>query len=130
MTDPIADMLSRIKTALNIRKETVDVPHSGVKENVVKILVAEGYAGNYAVLERMHKKFIRINLKYRKGKKGVILGLQRISTPGRRIYSDARSLPRVQDGFGTAIISTSQGVMSDEQARTKKLGGEVICYVW
>lgn len=130
MTDPIADMLSRIKTALSIRGEAVDIPHSRIKESIAGILVAEGYIEKYAVHERMHKKFIRINLKYRKNKSGVIMGLQRVSKPSRRVYFDSISLPRVQSGFGTAIISTSQGLMSDEQARAKKLGGEILCYVW
>jgi len=130
MTDPIADMLVRLKTALEVRKDSVDIPYSGLKEKIIQVLVAEGYLSRFNVLKRMNKSFIRVNLKYRKNKKGVIGNLLRISKPGRRIYSDARSLPRVEAGFGTAIISTSKGIMSDEQARAQKMGGEVLCYVW
>lgn len=130
MTDPIADMFSRIKNALNTTAETVDMPHSKIKEEIAKVLVGEGYFAKLDVLKRMNKKFLRLKLKYAGNKKSVIVGLRRVSRPGRRIYADARSLPRVQAGFGTAIISTSRGVMTDEVARSKKIGGEVICYVW
>ena len=130
MTDPIADLLSRIKNALNARAETLDVPHSKIKEEILKILVSEGYVEKYDSMKRMEKKFLRITLKYDQSKKGIVLGLRRVSKPGRRIYADARSLPRIQAGFGTAIISTSRGMMTDEEARSKKLGGEVICYIW
>ena len=130
MTDPIADMLSRIKNALNVRAGALDLPHSTIKEEIAKILVSEGYVGKFDIMKRMEKKFIRISLKYDQNKKGVISGLRRVSKPGRRIYADARSLPRVQAGFGTAIISSSRGVMTEEEARRQKLGGEVICYIW
>ncbi len=130
MTDPIADMLLRIKNALNARHENVDMPHSGQKEAIAKILVEEGYTAKSDVLKRMDKKFIRMLLKYAPDKSSVIVGLKRISKPGRRIYADARSLPRVQAGFGTAIISTSRGIMTDEAARNQKVGGEVLCYIW
>jgi small subunit ribosomal protein S8 len=130
MTDPITDMFSRIKNAQNVRAETVDVPHSRIKEAIAKILTSEGYVGKFEVLKRMNKQFIRISLKYREDKKGIIFGLRRASKPGRRIYADSRSLPRVQAGFGTSIISTSKGVMTDEDARAQKLGGEVLCHIW
>lgn len=130
MTDPITDMFNRIRNALNARHETVGIPYSKMKEKIARILVMEGYVGKYDTLKRMNKSFLRIALKYGQDKKGVISGLKRVSKPGRRIYSDARSVPRVRAGFGTAIISTSQGVMTDEAARSQKLGGEVICYVW
>ena len=130
MTDPIADMLSRIKTALNIRSEAVDIPHSKIKESIAKILVEEGYVLDSSVLSRMKKRYIRLKLKYRKNKSPVITGLRRISKPGRRFYSDSFSLPRVQAGFGTALLSTSKGLKTDEQARLEKIGGEVLCYVW
>lgn len=129
MTDPIADMFNRIRNALNVRQETVDIPHSRMKEEIAKILVGEGYLQKYDVLKRMEKKFVRVALKYASDKKGVISELRRVSKPGRRIYADVRSLPRVQAGFGTAIISTSRGLMTEEFARTQKLGGEVICYI-
>ena len=130
MTDPISDMLSRIKNALNARMESVDVPHSNIKEGIAQILVSEGYVGRFDVMKRMDKKFLRIALKYTEAKKGVISGMKRVSKPGRRIYSDAYSLPRIHAGFGTAIISTSRGILTDEDARSQKLGGEVICYIW
>lgn len=130
MTDPITDMFNRVKNALNARHEAVDVPHSKMKEEIAKILVSEGYVEKLDTLKRMDKSFLRIALKYGQDKKGIISGLKRVSKPGRRIYSDASSLPRVQAGFGTAVISTSQGVKTDEAARSQKLGGEVICYVW
>jgi len=130
MTDPITDMLNRINNALNARHETVDVPHSKIKEEIAKLLAAEGYIGKCDTLKRMEKGFIRMALKYGKDKKGIIGGMRRVSKPGRRIYAGSRSIPRVQAGFGTAIISTSRGVMTDESARSQKLGGEVICYIW
>jgi len=130
MTDPITDMFNRIKNALNARHEAVDVPHSKIKEEIAKVLAAEGYIAKFDILKRMEKRYIRITLKFNQEKKGIITGLKRVSKPGRRFYSDARSVPRVRAGFGTAIISTSQGVMTDEAARSQKLGGEVICYVW
>lgn len=130
MTDPITDMFNRIKNGMNARHESVDIPHSKMKEEIAKILVSEGYLAKCDVLKRMDKSFLRVFLKYAENKKGIIQELKRVSKPGRRIYSGARSLPRVQAGFGTAIISTSAGVMTDEEARTQKLGGEVICYVW
>jgi small subunit ribosomal protein S8 len=130
MTDPIVDMFNRLKNAQGRRIETTDIPHSKIKEEIAKILVVEGYLEKFDVLKRMDKKFIRVQLKYDQNKKGIISEMERVSKPGRRIYADIRSLPRVQAGFGTAIISTSRGVMTDEAARAQKLGGEVICYIW
>ena len=130
MTDPIADMLIRIKNAQNVRADVVDIPHSRIKEAIANILVAEGYVAKFDGLKRMEKKFLRLTLKYRPNKKGLINGLKRISRSGRRVYSDSRSLPRVEAGFGTAIISTSKGILTDEAARSQKLGGEVLCQVW
>lgn len=130
MTDPITDMFNRIKSSLNARHETVDIPHSKMKEAIVKIMVAEGYLGKYDNLTRMEKKFMRVALKYGQKKKSVIMGIERVSKPGRRVYADTENLPRVQAGFGTAIISTSRGVMTDVEARDKKIGGEVVCHIW
>ncbi|MFH1347891.1 MAG: 30S ribosomal protein S8 [Candidatus Margulisiibacteriota bacterium] len=130
MNDPIADMLSRIHNAQNVRAGMVDIPYSMIKEKISKILVEEGYVAKFDRLKRMDKKFLRLSLKYRDDKKGVICKMKRVSKSGRRIYSDVRSLPRVQGGFGTCILSTSKGVMTDETARSKKLGGEVLCYIW
>jgi len=128
--DSIADMLVRMQNAIRVREETVDIPHSKIKEGIARILLEEGYIGNLDSFARMNKKFLRIRLKYTEAKKNVIAGMRRISRSSRRIYVGADALPRVQSGFGTAIVTTTQGLMTDEQAREKKLGGEVICYVW
>ena len=130
MNDPIADMLSRIKNGLNARLETVDIPHSKIKEEIAKILVKEGYVEKFDPMQRMSKGFLRIALKYRQDKSGVIVGMRRVSKSGRRMYADVATLPRVQAGFGTAILSTSKGIMTDGEARSKKVGGEVLCYIW
>ncbi len=129
MTDPIADMFVRMKNALRIKADTVDIPHSSIKEGMARILTSEGYIKKTDVLSRMNKKFIRLTLKYRKNKQGVISYLTRISKPGRRVYKDVTSLPRVESGFGTAIISTSKGLKTDSEARTEKIGGEILAYV-
>lgn len=128
--DTIADFMAAIKNAIAIRKEVVDVPHSKIKEEIAKILLGEGYIGKCDVMVRMNKKHLRIGLKYAENKKNVISGMKRISKSSRRVYVGARSIPRVHSGFGTVIISTSKGLMTDEAAREKKLGGEVICYIW
>lgn len=128
--DSIGDMLARMNNAIRVRKETVDLPHSRVKEAIAQIMLSEGYIGRCESFARMNKKFLRIGLKYTGEKRSVIRGMKRISKPGRRIYVGVQSLPRVQAGFGTAILSTSRGLMTDEGAREKKLGGEVICYIW
>ncbi|MFA6548943.1 MAG: 30S ribosomal protein S8 [Candidatus Margulisiibacteriota bacterium] len=130
MTDPIGDMLSRIKNAQGIRANTVDVPHSKEKAAILHILSSVGYVEKVEEMKRMEKKILRVGLKYRANKKGLIAGFKRISRPGRRIYTDASKLPRVQSGFGTAVISTSKGIMTEQSARTQKLGGEVMLYVW
>lgn len=134
MTDPIADMFVRIKNALNMKNESVDVPHSKIKEGIVRLLAEEGYIARFDVMSKMNKKFIRIGIKYKKGKnrsqqKGVISYLTRVSKPGRRVYKDYLSIPKIQGGFGTAIISTSKGLLTDARARAEKMGGEVIAYV-
>ena len=130
MTDPITDMLNRIRNSLNVRAEIVDMPHSKIKEGIARILAAEGYIRKFEKLKRMNKGFLRIALKYGVNKEKVIAGMRRVSKPGRRVYADARSLPRVQAGFGTAVISTSRGLLTDGEARKKKIGGEVVCYIW
>ncbi len=129
MTDPIADMFVRMKNALRIKADTVDIPHSSIKEGISKILTSEGYIKKTDVLSRMNKRFIRLTLKYRKNKQGVISYLTRISKPGRRVYKDVASLPRVESGFGTAIISTPKGLKTDSEARAEKVGGEILAYV-
>lgn len=130
MFDPIADMLSRIKNSLNARQDRVDIPHSKIKAGLAQILVAEGYVEKSEILKRMSKQYIRLTLKYKKNKRGLIVDVKRVSRPGRRIYRDSGAIPRVQGGFGTAILSTSKGLMTDEQARGSKIGGEVLCYIW
>lgn len=128
--DSIADMLIRINNALKVKKETVDLPHSRMKEEIGKILLGEGYISKCEVLTRMNKKFLRLGLKYSSTNRSVIGGLRRISRPGRRIYVAAAAVPRVHAGFGTAILSTARGVVTDEEARASKVGGEVLCYIW
>jgi small subunit ribosomal protein S8 len=128
--DSIADMLVRLRNGLNAKKESVDVPHSKMKEEIAKLLLAEGFIGSYESHERMKKRHLRIKLKYSADRKPVIAGLRRVSTPGRRVYVGAAKVPRVQAGFGTALVSTSKGLMTDEAARQQKLGGEIICYIW
>ena len=130
MTDPITDMFNRIKNAQNARHDNVDVPHSKIKEEIARIMMGEGYIEKYTTLKRMGKGVLRLSLKYGGDKRGIIKTIKRVSRPGKRIYADAGSLPRVQAGFGTAVISTSRGVMTDEAARAGKLGGEVVCHIW
>ncbi|GIX06210.1 MAG: 30S ribosomal protein S8 [Candidatus Poribacteria bacterium] len=130
MTDPIADMLTRIRNA-NLRyKPTVDVLGSKVNEAILRILVEEGYLRGYQRIQEGPKVTLRVELKYGEKKERVIRGLRRVSKPGRRVYAKASELPRVLSGLGTAIISTSQGMLSDREARKRGIGGEVICYVW
>ena len=130
MTDPIADMLSRIKNALDRRAESVDIPYSRINKRIAEILSDEGFVRQIKVLSLKRRQLIRIPLKYRANKAGLIMGLKRVSRPGQRIYADRASLPRVEGGFGCAVVSTSKGVMTGEQARENKLGGEVLCYIW
>ncbi len=128
MTDPISDMLTRIRNAGQALRPTVAVPHSRLKENIATILKKEGYVAD-VVVEGKIPKTINIKLKYQ-GKKTVIEGLRRISRPGLRHYVGATEIPRVRGGLGVAMISTPEGVMTDVQARKKNLGGELLCYVW
>lgn len=128
MTDPIADMLARIRNAHRALLPAIELPHSKLKESVAGILKKEGYIADFGV-EGQAAKNLKLKLKY-VGKKGVIEGLRRVSSPGLRRYVRATEIPRVRGGLGTAIVSTSQGVMSGTQARKNNLGGELICYVW
>jgi small subunit ribosomal protein S8 len=128
MTDPISDMLTRIRNAHRALLPAIELPHSKVKESIAGILKKEGYVGEVSVDGKTIKK-LKIQLKYQ-GKKGVIEGLRRVSSPGLRRYVGATEIPRVRGGLGTAIVSTSQGVMSGTQARKNNLGGELLCYVW
>jgi small subunit ribosomal protein S8 len=128
MTDPISDMLTRIRNAHRALLPALELPHSNVKESIATILKKEGYIAEVSVEGKPMKK-LKLKLKYQ-GKKGVIEGLRRVSSPGLRRYVGATEIPRVRGGLGTAIVSTSQGVMSGTQARKNNLGGELLCYVW
>ncbi|MFN3505158.1 MAG: 30S ribosomal protein S8 [Caldimicrobium sp.] len=130
MTDPIADMLSRIRNALIAKKKTVIVPASKMKLEIAKILKDEGYIEDYKYIDEKPQAKIEIILKYTENKQGVITGLRKVSKPGRRIYLGYKFLPKVLDGLGIAIVSTSQGIMTDHEARKRKIGGEVICEIW
>lgn len=128
MTDPISDMLTRIRNAHRALLPAIELPHSKLKESIAGILKKEGYISDVSVDGKAIKK-LKLQLKYQ-GKKGVIEGLRRVSSPGLRRYVGATEIPRVRGGLGTAIVSTSQGVMSGTQARKNNLGGELLCYVW
>jgi small subunit ribosomal protein S8 len=129
MTDPIADYLTRIRNAAKAKHKRVDIPASRLKKEITRILKDEHYIQDFALIEDSQQDIIRIALKYRDGE-SVIKGLERISRPGLRKYASGDSLPRVINGLGIAVISTSKGVMTDKQARQTGVGGEVICYVW
>ena len=130
MTDPIADMLTRIRNANTVKHETVDVPASNIKKEIVRILLEEGFVRGYDVIEDEKQGIIRIQLKYGQTGERVISGLKRISKPGMRVYAENHEVPRVLNGLGISIISTSKGILTDRQARKENVGGEVICYVW
>ena len=131
MTDPIADMLTRIRNALTAKHETVTVPASKVKAAIADILVREGYIKAYEIVEKPVQNDILITLKYSpvKGQK-VVTGLKRVSSPGLRIYAGTDNLPKVLNGMGIAILSTSKGIRTDKEAREQRIGGEVLAYVW
>ena len=130
ITDPVADMLTRIRNANTAKHETVDVPASNLKKAIAKILLDEGYIKAYEIVDDGTQGVIRITLKYLAGKEKVISGLRRVSKPGLRVYAGADELPRVLKGLGIAIISTSKGVMTDKAARANHVGGEVLAFVW
>ncbi|MCR5516378.1 MAG: 30S ribosomal protein S8 [Lachnospira sp.] len=131
MTDPIADMLTRIRNANTAKHDTVDIPASKMKLSIAKILLDEGYIKSYEVVENGNFKDIRVTLKYGKDKnEKIISGLQRISKPGLRVYASKTDLPKVLGGLGVAIISTNKGVVTDKEARKLGVGGEVLCFVW
>ena len=123
-------MLTRIRNANNAKHESVDVPASNLKKAIADILKEEGYIAGYQIVEDGKQGVIRITLKYGRGKQRVIQGLRRISKPGLRIYSNCEDMPKVMNGLGIAIVSTSKGIMTDKKARALKVGGEVIAFVW
>lgn len=130
ISDVIADMLTRIRNANSAKHETVDIPASGMKKSIADILKEEGYIAGYQIIEDGKQGIIRITLKYGRGKQKVIQGLRRVSKPGLRIYSNCEDMPRVVNGLGIAIVSTSKGVMTDKKARELHVGGEVLAFVW
>lgn len=130
ITDTIADMLTRIRNANSAKHTTVDVPASNVKKAIAQILVDEGYVKSFQVIEDGKQGVIRITLKYGDNKSPVITGLRRVSKPGLRIYSSCEDMPKVRKGLGTAVVSTSKGIMTDKKARELNVGGEVLAFVW
>ncbi len=129
LTDPIADYLTRIRNAILRKYQTVEIPASNMKKAITKILKEEGYIEDYEFIEDNKQGIIKITLKYEDGVPA-ISGLERISKPGLRQYSSAEKLPKVLNGLGIAIISTSKGIMTDSKARAENVGGEVLCYIW
>lgn len=129
MTDPIADYLTRVRNALQAHHKKVDVPASRLKRELTKILLQQKFIASFTEINDGKQGILRIYFKYNEGKR-VINGLERISTPGRRVYADSEKLPRVLNGLGVAVISTSHGVMTDKEARRQHVGGEVVCRIW
>ena len=130
MSDVIADMLTRIRNANSAKHATVDIPASNMKKAIAQILVEEGYVKSYEVIEDGKQGTIRVTLKYQANKQKVIRGLKRVSKPGLRIYAGCEDMPKVMNGLGIAIVSTSKGIMTDKKARALKVGGVVLCFVW
>jgi len=129
MTDPIADYLTRIRNAIHAKHKKVDIPASNLKREITELLLNQKYISNYAQIDDGKQGILRIYLKYQ-DERSVITGLKRISKPGLHVYVDVDHLPRVLNGLGMAVISTSKGLMTDAQARRQRLGGEVLCYIW
>lgn len=130
ISDPIADMLTRIRNALMVGHRRVSIPKSTLKVRLAEILQEEGYILGFRTQEDTVQGSIEVDLKYMPSGESAIVGLKRVSTPGRRVYKGAKELPRIRNGLGVAIVSTSQGVMTDSSARTNQAGGEVLCYIW
>jgi small subunit ribosomal protein S8 len=130
MTDPIADMLTRLRNANRALHHKVDVPASRMKEEIAALLKSEGYISDYKFIEDRKQGILRIYLRYTPRRERVIAGLKRVSKPSRRVYVKGDAIPRVMRGLGMAVLSTSQGIMSDAEARRKGVGGEVVCHVW
>lgn len=130
MSDVIADMLTRIRNAGTARHETVDIPASNMKKAIADILLEEGYVKGVQVIEDGRQGIIRVTLKYGQGKKNTIHGIRRVSKPGLRIYSNCEDMPKVMNGLGIVIVSTSKGIMTDKRARKENVGGEIIAFVW
>mgnify|MGYP003543876323 FL=1 len=130
ISDVIADMLTRIRNASNAKHETVDIPASNMKKSIADILLEEGYIKAVSIIEDGKQGIIRVTLKYEQGKERAIRGIKRVSKPGLRIYSNCEDMPKVMNGLGIAIVSTSKGIMTDKKARRENVGGEVLAFVW
>jgi small subunit ribosomal protein S8 len=130
MTDPVADMLTRIRNAINRRHASVDIPHSKMKESIARILQDEGFIQRYELVPDGRFQVIRVHLKYAEGRRPVLTHLRRLSTPGRRLYAGAAQIPRALGGMGIVIVSTPRGVLTGTRARRENVGGELICEVW
>ena len=130
ISDVIADMLTRIRNAHDAKHESVDVPASNLKKSIAQILLDEGYIKNFQIVDDGKQGIIRVALKYAPGKQKVIHGLKRVSKPGLRIYTNCEDMPKVMNGLGIAIVSTSKGVMTDKKARQANVGGEILAFVW
>lgn len=129
MTDPVADMLTRLRNANKARHDRVDIPSSNLKVGIAKLLKKEGYVSNFRIFKDRRQKILRLFLRYSDGQP-IILGLKRISKPGCRVYCKKDTIPKIRSGLGTAVVSTSKGIMTDEEARQNNIGGEVICTIW
>jgi len=130
MTDPIADMLTRIRNAVTVRHDYVNIPASKMKVAIAKVLKEEGFVSDFETFEEGPRRFIRIHLNYTQSREPLLNGLKRVSKPGLRVYAKSKQMPRVVGGMGVAIVSTPRGVMTAEQARRQNVGGEVLCYIW
>ncbi|WXR60482.1 30S ribosomal protein S8 [Peptostreptococcaceae bacterium AGR-M142] len=130
MTDPIADMLTRVRNANSVKHESLEVPASNIKKEIARILLEEGFIKGYDVIEDGKQGIIKIQLKYGRNGEKVISGIKRISKPGMRVYAGKEDVPKVLNGLGISIVSTSKGIITDREARKQNVGGEVICYVW
>ncbi len=130
INDPIGDMISRIRNAIRTKRTSLELPSSKLKAEIAKVLKSEGYISDFEVQTKGHKSTLVMGLKYRRNKENVMNGIKRISTPGRHLYYSATKIPTVQSGFGTSIVSTSSGIMTDKEARKKGVGGEILCKVW
>ena len=129
LTDPISNMLTNIRNALHVHKETVDIPASNLNQKILQIFKDDGYIQDFRFLKDNKQGILKVYLKY-ENKKAAVLGLKRISRPGLRIYVAKDEVPRVLNGLGTAVVSTSKGVVNDREARKQRIGGEVLCYIW
>lgn len=130
LTDPIADFLAKLHNAVHAQKETVDIPASKLIEKILQLFKNDGYIENFRLLKDNRQGILKVYLRYEKGYKSAIMGLRRVSRPGLRIYARKDNVPRVLNGLGTAVISTSKGVLTDREARKLRLGGEVLCFIW